>query len=141
MVLTFGLLDRANILMPELLHGWTDAARALVEQWQRDLATVRAQLGGRACVYCGAQDQDMRPHEAWGEAPIGRFECIDAGACEARRDARLEAEFDAYLEAQQVRSQAEEATANMFWEQDRREGEEEADRPVSLDVLLDSEEI
>ena len=95
------------------------------------------QLAGRACVYCGAQDQAMRPNEAWGEASIGLFECIDAASCEARIDVA----FDVYLDAQEAQSRAEEATAEMFREQERREAEKEAERPVSLDEHLKNEEL
>ena len=63
----FALLDRADMIIGNVLRSRADAAaRTQVEQWQLDLATVRAQLDGRACVYCGAADQPMRPNEAWG---------------------------------------------------------------------------
>ena len=45
-----------------------------------------AQLDGRACVRCGAQDQPMRPVEAWSELSSQLFECVDAEACRRRVD-------------------------------------------------------
>lgn len=95
------------------------------------------QRAGRACIRCGAENQPMHPDDGWAGLGPGLFECIDAAAC----DTRIEADFDAYLEAQEAKSRAEEATANMLWEQERRQAEEETERPLSLDVLLENEEI
>jgi hypothetical protein len=44
-----------------------------------------AQLDGRACVHCGAEDQPMRPVEAWSELSSQLFECVDGEACADRR--------------------------------------------------------
>ena len=56
-----------------------------------DLAAnlTEAQLDGRACVRCGAEDQRMRPVEAWSERSSQLFECVDAEAC-ARRGVPVE---------------------------------------------------
>ena len=43
-----------------------------------------AQLDGRACVHCGAEDQPMRPVEAWSEQSAQLFECLDPEACADR---------------------------------------------------------
>ena len=75
---------------------------------------TEAQLDGRACIRCGTENEPMRPVEAWSELSSQLFECVDTEACEARGDAKLEA-----------RSEAEEATANAFFEADQREAEHE----------------
>ena len=46
---------------------------------------TEAQLDGRACVYCGAKDQPMRPVEAWSELSSQLFQCVDVEACVDRR--------------------------------------------------------
>jgi hypothetical protein len=48
-----------------------------------ELTEVR--LDGRACVRCGAEDQPMRPVEAWSESSSQLFECVDVEACADRR--------------------------------------------------------
>ena len=47
-------------------------------------ADLTAQLDGRACVVCGAEDQAMRPVEAWSELSAQLFECVDVEACGLR---------------------------------------------------------
>jgi hypothetical protein len=49
------------------------------------LELTEVQLDGRACVRCGAEDQRMRPVEAWSELSSQLFECIDVEACADRR--------------------------------------------------------
>jgi len=44
-----------------------------------------AQLDGRACIRCGAEDQRMRPTEAWREESAQLFECINSAACYERK--------------------------------------------------------
>ncbi|HEY1296620.1 MAG TPA: hypothetical protein VGJ60_26375 [Chloroflexota bacterium] len=44
-----------------------------------------AQLDGRACVRCGAEDQPMRPVEASSEQSAQLFECVDSQACATRQ--------------------------------------------------------
>jgi hypothetical protein len=46
---------------------------------------TEVQLDGRACVRCGAEDQPMRPVEAWSESSSQLFECVDVEACADRR--------------------------------------------------------
>ena len=46
---------------------------------------TEAQLDGRACVRCGAEDQSMRPGEGWVEQSAHLFECIDVEACAKHR--------------------------------------------------------
>jgi hypothetical protein len=43
-----------------------------------------AQLDGRACIRCGAEDQPPRPVEAWSRLSSQLFECVDSAACEQR---------------------------------------------------------
>ena len=47
-----------------------------------DLTEV--QLDGRACVRCGAEDQPMRPVEAWSAISSQLFECADTKVCYKR---------------------------------------------------------
>jgi hypothetical protein len=42
---------------------------------------TEAQLDGRACIHCAAEDQPMRPVEAWSELTSQLFECVDTLAC------------------------------------------------------------
>jgi hypothetical protein len=44
-----------------------------------------AQLDGRACLRCGAEDTPKRPVEAWFELSSQLFECVDVEACADRR--------------------------------------------------------
>ena len=46
---------------------------------------TEAQLDGRACIRCGAEDQPMRPVEAWSAQSAQLFECIDRDACDQRQ--------------------------------------------------------
>jgi hypothetical protein len=48
---------------------------------------TEAQLDGRACIRCGAEDQAMRPVEAWSEQSAQLFECDDVEACTRRVEA------------------------------------------------------
>lgn len=59
-------------------HRFQDASIDLPE----DL--TEAQLDGRACVRCGAEDTIKRPVEAWSEQSAQLFECVDREACERR---------------------------------------------------------
>ena len=43
-----------------------------------------SQLDGCACIHCGAEDQPMRPVEAWSELSSQLFECTAFDACEQR---------------------------------------------------------
>jgi hypothetical protein len=45
---------------------------------------TEAQLDGRACVRCGAEDQAMCPVEAWSEQSAQLFECVDRDGCDRR---------------------------------------------------------
>jgi hypothetical protein len=45
---------------------------------------TEAQLDGRACIHCAAEDQPMRPVEAWSEFSSQLFECVDSAAAVAR---------------------------------------------------------
>jgi hypothetical protein len=45
---------------------------------------TEVQLDGRACIHCGAEDQPMRPVEAWSELSSQLFECVDSAGCAAR---------------------------------------------------------
>jgi hypothetical protein len=47
---------------------------------------TEAQLDSRACIRCGAEDQPMRPVEAWSELSSQLFECVDIEDCVARLD-------------------------------------------------------
>lgn len=49
------------------------------------LSLTEAQLDGRACVRCNAEDQRTRPVEAWSELSSQLFECVDVEACADRR--------------------------------------------------------
>ena len=42
---------------------------------------TEAQLDGRACIHCAAEDQPMRPVEAWSELSSQLFEWVDTLAC------------------------------------------------------------
>jgi hypothetical protein len=53
--------------MPKLAHNLTEA-----------------QLDGRACIRCGAENQHMHPVEAWSERSAQLFECVDTEACSVR---------------------------------------------------------
>ena len=46
---------------------------------------TEAQLDGRACIRCGAENQRMQPVEAWSERSAQLFECVDTEACAVRR--------------------------------------------------------
>jgi len=49
---------------------------------------TEAQLDGRACIHCAAEDQPMRPAEAWSELSSQLFECVDTIACADRGRSR-----------------------------------------------------
>ena len=49
---------------------------------------TEAQLDGRACIHCTAEDQRMRPVEAWSEISSQLFECVDTIACADRGRSR-----------------------------------------------------
>jgi hypothetical protein len=49
---------------------------------------TEAQLDGRACIHCAAEDQPMRPVEAWSEISSQLFECVDTIACADRGRSR-----------------------------------------------------
>ena len=46
---------------------------------------TEAQLDGRACIHCAAEEQPMKPVEAWSELSSQLFECVDVEACADRR--------------------------------------------------------
>jgi hypothetical protein len=48
---------------------------------------TEAQLDGRACIRCGADNQRMQPVEAWSERSAQLFECDDVEACAHRPEA------------------------------------------------------
>jgi hypothetical protein len=51
---------------------------------------TEAQLDGRACLHCGADDQPTRPVEAWSELSSQLFECVNTAACYERSASRTE---------------------------------------------------
>ena len=64
-VLAFGLLDRANLLLLELLRTRTDAARVLVEQWQHDHATGHCDIFWELEISFYADAMDFNIHVAF----------------------------------------------------------------------------
>jgi hypothetical protein len=48
---------------------------------------TETQLDGRACIRCDAENQAMRPVEAWSERSAQLFECVDVEACAKRSEA------------------------------------------------------
>ena len=49
---------------------------------------TEAQLDGRACIHCAAEEQPMKPVEAWSELSSQLFECVDTIACADRGRSR-----------------------------------------------------
>ena len=51
---------------------------------------TEVQLDGRACVRCGAENQPMRPVEAWSAISSQLFECAHTAVCYRPQDGRPE---------------------------------------------------
>jgi hypothetical protein len=45
----------------------------------------QAQIDGRACVRCGAEDTLRRSYGQYGDQTANASECIDAGQCQMQR--------------------------------------------------------
>jgi hypothetical protein len=74
-------------------HGSVSVERQCEICYSRPTPTLspdltEAQLDGRACIRCGAEDQPRRPVEAWSRLSSQLFECLDVEACASRQRER-----------------------------------------------------